>query len=977
MEYLALLVLGIFFTPIILSIVAITRSSKIRDLEDRIQSLEAALRESGLLKKQLTQENAPRSSIPEAPRESIKHDTSSTAARVSSEPAAIMAESSEEHRKEPSIERKADSRKEPQDLPREPSQFTKVFLFLTSQERLFGFIGVSLALVGVSFLTIYLGTVMSAFLRFILISGAALLIGLLSWRFTKSRTFGQIAKIALSFSAALYLFASFASGGLPTFQWIDNQLLALALLSSGIGLNLLLGSLQRSERFLLFHHFLSILSLYLIPLSDLPMVLSFILTAITILLSIRRSYLWTAVLSQLLHFGLGLTAWYFGDMELPVLLQISQLIIPGLVWYGIMSIRGDLYKSYARENARAAILVSFIAAAWIFSEMLWLSTIFALAYGLLLLGQFLLEQRQVSDDQKKNSRGKLPLFYSEFLILFSALIHLSLENLVILSIILFIVSALYVSLRILYKKTHVFYFWINAIVSLASISFMLGGADFTFSEFLATCFILLGMRFLSFLYIHYLSNPSFSQGAELGSDEQKDQTRDFIQLWNIMLILLSFTLLIRPIWTGLESAIWIAFLSLGFGIFQFLEKEIQRTQLHILWLQILGFGLYFLSQYSIDFQTLFTHPVLPFIALAFLHSFVYWNKKQLNPLATLLYGSGLSTILLFFAALPKSPFLSQWILTASAGLMFLLAKLPRTKLHIERNQEWFFLGWVSVTAALGMHLFIGLQIESLVAGIRLRTIMEMTILALLLWQVTAPITPKLRPWPVTRIFQGALPHMFSLFALLLVLNYSNRSLLSLGLIAAGAFFCILSFLSSLRKTPLLFYSYLSFLLSAFSLSIQSDTAFSSSSAFLSHPSIFGTVHFLAFAGYIALFYLRRRIMAQHSMKNIIQRSSLFVFIPFFLSLGLFLLRTIPEEYLTITIFAYLLVLYSTALLLRERHFRYAANFGLILAAGRLVFFDLAQVSLLFKATAFIGSGLMFFLLNILYTKFKERLDEDS
>lgn len=63
-------------------------------------------------------------------------------------------------------------------------------------------------------------------------------------------------------------------------------------------------------------------------------------------------------------------------------------------------------------------------------------------------------------------------------------------------------------------------------------------------------------------------------------------------------------------------------------------------------------------------------------------------------------------------------------------------------------------------------------------------------------------------------------------------------------------------------------------------------------------------------------------------------------------------------------------------MLREQHFRYVALTGVGLCIVRLVFFDLKESTKVTKALVFVGVGLLMLGMNILYSKYKDRLFDE-
>ena len=105
-----------------------------------------------------------------------------------------------------------------------------------------------------------------------------------------------------------------------------------------------------------------------------------------------------------------------------------------------------------------------------------------------------------------------------------------------------------------------------------------------------------------------------------------------------------------------------------------------------------------------------------------------------------------------------------------------------------------------------------------------------------------------------------------------------------------------------------------------------------------------------------------------------EKKNLSLLIPLFVSLGLFFNWTLEETALTIALFCGAFILYGTALILKENVFRHATSVALLGTSVRLIFWDLAQSTLLAKSIAFLGASIIFILINILYSQFKGRFE---
>ena len=72
-----------------------------------------------------------------------------------------------------------------------------------------------------------------------------------------------------------------------------------------------------------------------------------------------------------------------------------------------------------------------------------------------------------------------------------------------------------------------------------------------------------------------------------------------------------------------------------------------------------------------------------------------------------------------------------------------------------------------------------------------------------------------------------------------------------------------------------------------------------------------------------------------------------------------------------------MMIFVLSLVLRANQFRYVALIGLGICVVRLLFFDMSQSSILTKALVFVGVGIIMVGINALYSKYKDRFDEEK
>jgi len=111
-------------------------------------------------------------------------------------------------------------------------------------------------------------------------------------------------------------------------------------------------------------------------------------------------------------------------------------------------------------------------------------------------------------------------------------------------------------------------------------------------------------------------------------------------------------------------------------------------------------------------------------------------------------------------------------------------------------------------------------------------------------------------------------------------------------------------------------------------------------------------------------------------KNILQSkdiSGMFIY-PLVIAMAIFLSQTFTSTVLTLFWVGESFLIFGLALILRQEHYRIVSMVALFTCLFRLVFFDLAASQTAIKAVVLVAVGSIMLLMNLLYTKYKERLD---
>ncbi len=139
--------------------------------------------------------------------------------------------------------------------------------------------------------------------------------------------------------------------------------------------------------------------------------------------------------------------------------------------------------------------------------------------------------------------------------------------------------------------------------------------------------------------------------------------------------------------------------------------------------------------------------------------------------------------------------------------------------------------------------------------------------------------------------------------------------------------------------------------------------------------------------YLALFHFSHKsdeinlptklLGIEHLINKLMLGKNIFLYYPVFVSVLFFFIWSFDGAVLTALISFEALLILVLSILVKEDSFRYTALAGIIVSIIRLVFFDLRESDIFIKAVAFIIVSIIMLLMNVLYNKFKDRIEEKS
>lgn len=178
---------------------------------------------------------------------------------------------------------------EPIPVPKKKSDFwaktEKQFI-----ENWTGILGAVIMVAGVVFFGIFAAVKVTAFYRFLLITGFAVL---LTAAFIYLKRHDKWVKLALwlrSSAGAVFLFGCLGSAGIPGLQWITNPLEGIVVLNIGIVVNLLLGYFGGDQVYASLHVLLSLVALSIVPPTSVTLVMAALVSLFGIALTYREKW---------------------------------------------------------------------------------------------------------------------------------------------------------------------------------------------------------------------------------------------------------------------------------------------------------------------------------------------------------------------------------------------------------------------------------------------------------------------------------------------------------------------------------------------------------------------------------------------------------------------------------------------------------------------------------------------------------------
>jgi len=201
-------------------------------------------------------------------------------------------------------------------IPKPVTQPKQVSVFWKNFEKKFidnwtGILGTVVLVLGAGFLSIYAALKMAPQLRFYMISGIALSLGILSYALRKNAKLIQLSMWLRSGGGAIFLLACVGAGNIEGLKFVHDPFMAQILIGFGILVNLYLGHAGRAQHFASMHVLLSLTALAVAPQSHATMVVGTLVALAGVSFSYRNRWEYH-LFATILSFFIFQLYWFYG-----------------------------------------------------------------------------------------------------------------------------------------------------------------------------------------------------------------------------------------------------------------------------------------------------------------------------------------------------------------------------------------------------------------------------------------------------------------------------------------------------------------------------------------------------------------------------------------------------------------------------------------------------------------------------------------
>ena len=853
-----------------------------------------------------------------------------------------------------------------------------------------GILGAIIMVVGVGFLGIYAALKISAFGRFMLISGFSVLLGGVFFYLRKKENWIKFALWLRSSAGAIFLFACLGSAGIPGLKWVDDSVYGLLLLGLGIGVNLYLGFIGGNQVFASLHVVLSLIALLVAPQTPVILIIGGLVTLFGVALTYREKWDYHLLLTISSFFVFHLF-WYVNQDTIPFQTKLIGIATVLLVSIAVALVHyRKVYSTKKFESLPFAVhLVNWLY----FGIGLLLHSTGAREATFFIAGgsvaAYFLARRARKLDIRWLYLTDTLMAQAAALIALLSLYHWEVDAHL-------IMASLYAEclffLFIVHSEKEEFLFHIGTILLSLSGGALAMNALATYhgasqAEIISHAAALVGCLAFSFLFLIYMQkkneeeeDPRFTELLGLGHAILK-----FPALASILGALFGLLCLY------LYRFSWTIYPLTGLGIlFLWFRHKKQSADLSLTAILLLA-GFHAINWFALSHLqqgpvlNLFMQGLPPLLLTFFAIRWCFVKQAQQ-------YFSWIGVYLFTLQIIQLSYYTSIHLSPLLPGVVFLVLSLPALWIALYRYRKGdpaqtgrFVLhgAYLLLLLFTARHILFHVQNESLLGPVKIRFLIDfLALVVFLIWAFTPkPMTSEKSSWNLIHPLFPEVILIFSLYTILLEVNSLYHPLiwmcLSFALAISGKRF-------PLTLSRFVFYSILLYWLSAFQTAIISITYQSLSSDLLHQVWLWGLISILLQFSFILWHFKKGALKGLKFPKaleffngfpdRIEQFRNSWLFYPLIAGTGLFLYGTFDRSVLTFLWVVECFVIFSMSVFLKEKHFRYVSLIALGLCILRLIVYDLAQESTLTKALVFLGVGLLMLGMNSIYNKYKSRFE---
>jgi hypothetical protein len=878
-----------------------------------------------------------------------------------------------------------------------PSRRVRIFGALERQlaENWTGIMGAVITVIGAGFLGVYAALRMAPVYRFILLvifAGALYATSL----FLRSKpSWARAASWVRSTSGAILLFASLGAGSIPGIKWIDGGVYAMALLAAGIAVNIYLGFSGGAQVFASLHAVLSLCALGVAPQSLLTLMIAgiVVLAGVAVTFRVRWEYHLLVTIAGFLAYHLY---WFF-SMDYNTVPLPPQVRFAGIAATAVIGAAACLVHYRAVYRSPGFEPLPFIAhlSNWLFLAAGFLIYSTGSKWNTIILGAAAVIAFILSRRARTIGIGWLHATDSMVSLCFSlyalyTLYRWELDAAFISALIYTqVLVYLYIMLRERERLLARIGIYLHYLSALAFMAIIIDPVDTADASLIVKNTSMITVVLLLEIFFHKISTGGM--GMELDTISFRSNSNDRpVSIGGILIALLVFTLyayLQRYAWSACALAAAAAFII-------FLRW---RWKSRGLWPGIVFMlaGLHIMGIYHIADSlkgqalesALYGLPILfaDYAAVMFADSKP--GKGFLTRTGIYLFAAQLA-YLCYAVTAGISPFVPGllWLMLSAVYLEASLRLSVRRHAGHSRSSSPRFLypaGCIFVALFIARHLLVHLQSEAYLGPVKVRLLIELFAILVLFYWASAKLPKDAAAFEEPgRRLHPSFWETFIIFCVLTVAMELPTEWHPVAWAASG----ILLFAAAMKIPGTLsrfrFYSLILFWASAFHIAFISTTGATPSNRLLDQSWAGGLAGLAVQLCYILLFYRNEGLggttfpfslpRTEMLVNRVQQRRNLFIYYPFFAAVALFLYWSFDRSMLTLLWVIESFAIFVLSLALRDSHFRYLSMATLSACLIRLVFYDLSRSPTLTRALVFIGVGLIMLLMNVLYTRYRDR-----